>query len=134
MSNIDDERDNDVQGKQVQENGNDANDEDDEQESFDDDSYNDSYIDLGALFENTSDSLIEYVHTRDSTGRVVAVECRRKIPGTVPDPVEWSFKQTGQEDKDSETEEQEDKKESATLKEDNAHSVHASGYGDNKRA
>ena len=112
MSNIDHDHDNAVQGKQVQENGNDANDEDDEVESFDDDSY-DSYIDLGALFENTSDSLIEYVHTRDSTGRVVAVECRRKIPGTVPDAVEWSFKQTGQEDKESETEE-DDKKESAT--------------------
>lgn len=129
MSNIDNEHGNDVQeqGKQVQENGNDANDEDHD-ESFDDDSY-DNYIDLGALFENTSDSLIEYVHTRDSTGRVVAVECRRKIPkdnvgfpGTAaPDAVECSFKQTGQEDKESETEE-----------EDDAHNLHASGHVDNK--
>ena len=108
MSNIDNEHDNDVQGKQVQENGNDAKNDEDHDESFDGDSY-DNYIDLGALFENTSDSLIEYVHTRDSTGRVVAVECRRKIP---KDNV---VRQTGQEDKESETEEEND-----------------SGHGDNK--
>ena len=39
-----------------------------------------SKVDLIKVFQNTDDNPIEYIYIRDSTGRVVSVDCRLKVP------------------------------------------------------
>jgi hypothetical protein len=53
------------------------------EESFDSDD-DASNIDLSDIFPNTDDNPIEYVYTRDKSGRVVTVDCRFKVPKHVP--------------------------------------------------
>jgi hypothetical protein len=46
----------------------------------DDDDYEDkNNVDLADIFPNTDENPIEYVYTRDKTGRVVTVDCRLKV-------------------------------------------------------
>ena len=70
-------------------NSNDVEDTEDKEETnhqvkSDDDSDNvsddDTKIDLADLFPNTDDNPVEYIYTKDATGRVVAVDSRFKVP------------------------------------------------------
>ena len=80
MNNIDHQEDGEIEGEQVKENTNDAAD-DHYDDKMDDDSF-DNYgkVNLTTVFQNTDNNPIEYLYTRDSTGRVVSVECRLKVP------------------------------------------------------
>lgn len=47
----------------------------DDDDDFDDD---DGQTDLQAMFPNTEDSNVEYIYTRNASGRVISVDCRLK--------------------------------------------------------
>ncbi len=55
---------------------------DDDDDVYMDDTYfdDDGRLDLSLALPNSDDNTVEFVYTRDHTGRVVSVECHLKVP------------------------------------------------------
>ena len=116
MKNIGDERndlnkDKCVDEQLVHHNSNEANSKNpDENYIIEDDEDYHGKVDMAEVFPNTDDNPIEYIYTRDSTGRVISVDFCLKVPrnevefirshdenGGIVD-VECRFKKTGKDD------------------------------------
>ena len=65
-----------VDTKDGEETNNEGKPDDDSDRIFDDD----TKIDLVDIFPNTDDNPVEYIYTKDATGRVVAVDSTFKVP------------------------------------------------------
>ena len=65
-----------VDTKDEEETNHEGKPDDDSDNIFDDDTKND----LLDIFPNTDDNPVEYIYTKDATGRVVAVESMFKVP------------------------------------------------------
>ena len=117
MKNIGDERndlnkDKSADEQIVHDNSNEANSKNPDENYIieDDEDYYHGKVDMAEVFPNTDDNPIEYIYTRDSTGRVISVDFRLKVPrnevefirshdenGGIVD-VECRFKKTGEDD------------------------------------
>ena len=75
--------DEDAHGQQkIRVNGYEYDPDDPEDEVYEDDTFFDDQgrFDLSKVLPNSDDNPVEYIYTRDSTGRVVHVESRLKVP------------------------------------------------------
>ncbi|KAI2502872.1 hypothetical protein MHU86_11619 [Fragilaria crotonensis] len=94
----------------VHDNSNEANSKNPDENYIIEDDEDYGKVDMAEVFPNTDDNPIEYIYTRDSTGRVISVDFRLKVPrnevefirshdenGGIVD-VECRFKKTGEDD------------------------------------